>query len=636
MSKAPRRLYVFNAGFLTQKRVRRILELKGWDVRVGRPGQGDAIGVWGQSPTSRRGARVADITGHPIVRVEDAFLRSLFPGRAGEPTLGLLIDETGVHFDDSQPSDIETMLASHPLEDPALLARAEALVEAIRRAHLSKFAAVDPALPVPEPGYVLVIDQTQGDAAVRASGGKDAFDAMLETARAEHPDLPIVIKAHPETAQGLRAGHFEQVLTDPVSPWRLFEGAVAIHTLSSGLGFEAIIAGHRPVVYGAPFYAGWGLTEDRQTFPRRGRKLTLTQLSAAALLLYPTWYDPYRDALAEAEDVVQMLEAKARAWRDDRHGWVAHGVSRWKHPHMRAFFGGHGGIRFSGSGKGRAMAWASKSDRADTVRVEDGFLRSRGLGARLTPPLSLVLDDRGIYYDPGTPSRLEELINKSSNLSPGEIERSRKLVAAILATGLSKYNISGDLPELSTDQRRILVVGQVENDASVLKGAGDIVTNADLLALARAEKPDAALIYKPHPDVEAGLRKGSITLPKGVTLAANSDPIALIDASEEIWTMTSLLGFEALLRGKAVTTTGAPFYAGWGLTKDLGLVPARRTARPTIERLAHAALIGYPRYFDPVTGQACPPEIAVLRLASGETQSARGVLALLQRAKAWF
>ena len=81
--------------------------------------------------------------------------------------------------------------------------------------------------------------------------------------------------------------------------------------------------------------------------------------------------------------------------------------------------------------------------------------------------------------------------------------------------------------------------------------------------------------------------------------------------------MTSLLGFEALLRGRRVTTTGAPFYAGWGLTRDLGDVPPRRTARPFVEGLVHATLIDYPRYYDPVTGTACPPELVIDRLAHG-------------------
>ena len=60
---------------------------------------------------------------------------------------------------------------------------------------------------------------------------------------------------------GLRGGHFDQLtlppnvdrLTTAVSPWRLLEGAIAVYTVSSQMGFEAILAGHRPRVFGQPF-----------------------------------------------------------------------------------------------------------------------------------------------------------------------------------------------------------------------------------------------------------------------------------------------------------------------------------------------------------------------------------------------
>ncbi|HEX9859453.1 MAG TPA: capsular polysaccharide biosynthesis protein, partial [Paracoccaceae bacterium] len=134
---------------------------------------------------------------------------------------------------------------------------------------------------------------------------------------------------------------------------------------------------------------------------------------------------------------------------------------------------------------------------------------------------------------------------------------------------------------------------------------------------------------KPHPDVEAGLRPGAIP-PEALhgladVLAPGTDPVALLTQVDEVWTMTSLLGFEALLRGKSVTCLGAPFYAGWGLTRDLGPIPRRRRSGPDgqplprrdLAALAHAALIAYPRYFDPVSRRPCPPEVVLDRLAHG-------------------
>jgi capsular polysaccharide export protein len=79
--------------------------------------------------------------------------------------------------------------------------------------------------------------------------------------------------------------------------------------------------------------------------------------------------------------------------------------------------------------------------------------------------------------------------------------------------------------------------------------------------------------------------------------------------------MTSLLGFEALIRGKAITCLGRPFYSGWGLTHDRHEVP-RRQARPDILGLIHACLIEYPRYFDPMSKLPCPPEVVIERLAA--------------------
>ena len=119
-----RRLFVYNGGFLTQGRVRRILELAGWSISLGRPGPDDWVGVWGKSPTSGRGEWVARRGGAPVLRVEDAFLRSVHPGRAKEPPIGLNLDESGVHFDSSVPSDLEVLLATHPLDDTPLLRRA--------------------------------------------------------------------------------------------------------------------------------------------------------------------------------------------------------------------------------------------------------------------------------------------------------------------------------------------------------------------------------------------------------------------------------------------------------------------------------------------------------------------------------
>ncbi|MDW3181303.1 capsular polysaccharide biosynthesis protein [Roseobacter sp.] len=633
-----RRLYVYNGGFLTQKRMRRILTLSGYAVKIGSPGPGDLVGVWGMRPTARRGEAVADHKGAGLVRVEDAWLRSLHPGRAGEPPMGLLIDRSGVHYDPSTVSDLEDLLRHHPLDDTALLDAARGAIARLQEAHLTKFSAVDPTLPPLPPGYVLVLDQTRGDASVTASGAdRNRFLEMLFVAQEEHPGASIVIKTHPDTVAGFRQGYFEdqdlsdrvRFLTDPVSPWILFEGAIGVYTVSSQLGFEAIFAGHRPRLFGQPFYAGWGLSQDEFPVQRRQRSLTRAQLFAAAMMLYPKWYDPYADRLCDLGTAIDAMAAQARAWHEDQRGWVASGMRLWKRAPLQRFFGQHTPMIFEDQpAQARAMGrpwmvWAGKAEvgHRDALRVEDGFLRSRGLGAELVPPLSLVTDDLGIYYDPTKPSRLENLIARRAQLRPDQEARAGALIRQLVRRRVTKYNLGGATEPLP-EGYRILVVGQVEDDASIRLGTTSVSRNLDLLTAARTAHPEAQIIYKPHPDVEAGLRAGTCeTVDLADHVATKADVLTLLDQVQEVWTMTSLLGFEALLRDLPVTTLGVPFYAGWGLTTDLGDVPPRRRATPSLCGLVHATLIDYPRYVDPKTGLPCPVEVAVDRLAEGDLPS---------------
>jgi capsular polysaccharide export protein len=635
--------------------LRRILALDGWRLALGRPGPEDHVGVWGQSPHAHRGEAMAARSGARLLRIEDAFLRSLHPGRAGEPPMGLLLDRQGVHFDARQPSDLEDLLNTAPLDDTALLDRARGAMARMAEAHLSKYSATEIDTEPPAPGYVLVIDQTRGDASVRASGADRArFQEMLFVAREENPGARILIKTHPESRAGFRPGHYRAedasgpvtIHDSPLSPWLLLDGAVRVYTVSSQIGFEAILAGHRPRVFGTPFYAGWGLTEDETLLPRRRRRLTRAQLFAGAMMLYPRWYDPHHDRLCEIEPVLGALEAQARAWRADHRGWVASGMRLWKRGALQGFFGQSRRMRFVDAPEAaralaaregrRRMVWASRSD-AGAARVEDGFLRSRGLGAALVPPLSLVVDDSGIYYDPAAPSDLETLIRRrAAGLRPDQRARAERLTEALLRAALSKYNLAGAAPPLP-EGHRILVPGQVEDDASILTGSPELRSNAALLRRAREANPGAVILYKPHPDVEAGLRRGAVAEAErwADLVLSGTDIAALLPQVQEVWTLTSLTGFEALLRGCAVTVLGAPFYAGWGLTRDLGPVPARRLGgpRPDLAALVHAVLIDYPRYRDPVSGLPCPVEVVAERLMRAQVPRAGPLNRLLAKAQ---
>jgi capsular polysaccharide export protein len=361
--------------------------------------------------------------------------------------------------------------------------------------------------------------------------------------------------------------------------------------------------------------------------------------------------DPFSNEVTTPSDVVELCSFWRSLIDSNRDIAGAFGFAKWKRSTVEPLlWAGSTPVFYNywkkdASRKQSLAIWrsrvgASKLAELDQTEfqcteVEDGFIRSVGLGADCIPPLSIVVDRRGIYFDPGQESDLEHLLQNGSFL-PDLLVRARRVRDLIVGHGLSKYEASGStLPGPLYPPGSILVPGQVEDDRSIVCGGGDVKSNLELLRRVRADAPTSHIIYKPHPDVEAGHRIGAISDDVCLTLAdeiVRNVPITvLISAVDEVHVNTSLAGFEALLRDKRVTTHGVPFYAGWGLTRDLGAVPARRTARRSLDELVAAALLLYPRYVDPVTGLPCPPEVVIDRLANGAGESTEGILVPLRR-----
>ncbi|MBV7266338.1 beta-3-deoxy-D-manno-oct-2-ulosonic acid transferase [Erythrobacter sp. WH131] len=256
------------------------------------------------------------------------------------------------------------------------------------------------------------------------------------------------------------------------------------------------------------------------------------------------------------------------------------------------------------------------------VRIEDGFVRSVGLGTNLVPPSSVIVDRRGIHYDPSGPSDLEDIL-ATTEFTDGLLDRARKLRTMIVEKRISKYaqgsqSDTNVAPRLAGN-RVVLVPGQVEDDMSVVHGGGGLISNLEVLKRVRQFEPGAEILWRPHPDVDAGHRKGAVSDADALEFAdriVRKETMAdLLDAVDAVHVLTSLSGFEALLRGREVFCHGTPFYAGWGLTKDFGQVPERRGRVLTLDELVAGVLLLYPRYLDPVTGLPCPPEVLVERMA---------------------
>jgi capsular polysaccharide export protein len=259
----------------------------------------------------------------------------------------------------------------------------------------------------------------------------------------------------------------------------------------------------------------------------------------------------------------------------------------------------------------RMVLWGARDDQQLTdfirrhdfavERVEDGFIRSVGLGSDLIKPASLIVDRQGIYFDPRQSSDLEWLLN-TIDLDDAALSRAHRLRKLIVSNGISKYNTGrcGWHAERRAGRTVILVPGQVEDDASIRTGGVDIKSNHDLLKAVRQANPNAHIIFKPHPDVLAGNRVGQVAEAAARALCdeivTDCDINACLDQVDEVHTMTSLTGFEALLREKIVHTYGLPFYAGWGLTIDRHSIE-RRCRQRSVDELLYCALVLYPRYY---------------------------------------
>ncbi|MFW6093623.1 MAG: capsular polysaccharide biosynthesis protein [Pseudomonadota bacterium] len=622
--------------------IRRIPHLEaflGAPVRSGirhKPQEIDAVAGWGLRRSARRARRFAERHGLPCYALEDGFLRSVYPGPK-DPPLALVMDDLGIYYDASRPSRLEKLI-SEPLT-PEETARAHALIRSWRRDRVSKYnhlRELEEALPAP---YVLVVDQTLGDASI-SHGEADAhsFQRMLHAALADHPDCTVVIKVHPDVSAKRRRGHFDidrisrmarvAVLGEHAHPAGLIEQARAVYTVTSQVGFEGLIHDKPVHTFGVPFYAGWGLTHDAAPTPKRRGRASLEQLLLAALVKYARYVHPETGERCEVEDVVEHLALQRRMRERFPRQLYAVGFSPYKRPLVRQFCQGSD-VKFirraaQAPADGTLVLWGSRDADAaaavrDVVHLEDGFLRSVGLGADLVRPISWAMDRRGIYYDPSRPSDLEHML-ETREFTTDELARARQLRQRIVAENLTKYNV-GDRNEkwkhAEGNRPIILVPGQVEDDAAVRFGCPNVRSNAELLKSIRKERPDAHIIYKPHPDVVAGLRRGGTdeheTGKWCDELVTDVSMGELLNAVDEVHTLTSLAGFEMLLRGKPVTCHGQPFYSGWGLTADHTSI-SRRTRAVTVDELVAGALLLYPTYISRTTQHFTTPERAITEL----------------------
>ena len=300
------------------------------------------------------------------------------------------------------------------------------------------------------------------------------------------------------------------------------------------------------------------------------------------------------------------------------------------------------------------LIWGTREDKEEffdfgvrhnipIIVIEDGFIRSITLGELQSVPSSICFDDMGIYFDSTKKSRLQNLIETMDveDEYPGITDRARRCIEYIKKHRISKYNFA---PHIPTDRlygkkerERVLVIGQVEDDESILKGCSKRMTNNDLVRAAFDENPNSEIIYKIHPVVLNKFRS-KMSDPDEVRdistiLTEHTSIDSALKTIDSLYTMSSLVGFEALIRDIPVTCFGAPFYSGWGLTDDRDPRAIKRKGnlqgRMTIEELFALSYIVYPEYIDQKTFERREIEDILETIAGawdGKGELERGVI----------
>ena len=633
---------------------------------------------WGRKESGKKAIELSTKFNGKFKLLEDGFIRSVGLGVDGAKLLSIVEDDIGIYYDATSQSRLEKILSEHKF-DNELIQESKWCIDFITTHNISKYNNAPnisknliQKYELENSNNILIIAQTDGDASlIYGLGDKFSTADVIDAAIKENPNSNILLKIHPDVLSGKKKSDINisnldskiKIIAEDINPISLLKYINKVYTKTSGMGFEALMCGCECVCFGMPFYAGWGLSDDRVQAPlRRNRTLSIEELFAGAYILYAKYIDAYTGQNTTLKRVLPQINTLKNARLNEcKKQKFLFGFSVWKRKFMKPFLGENlnyisvfsknplkSALKAGLDTNSLVYIWGKKEylelqkwcdeNSVNIIRVEDGFIRSVGLGSDLTRPYSLVFDDVGIYFDITSPSRLENILNYHK-FSPSELEAAKKLKDILIDSKISKYNDDKDGIISSKNGEKIaLVIGQVEDDASVRIGA-DGMKNIELLEQARLNSPNSHIIYKPHPDVVSGNRIGLVDIDQALkycdeVLEGVSMP-TLLDLADEIHTMTSTSGLEAILRGKRVICYGRPFWAGWGLSDDKKPQPRRYRSLSSDELVAGAYLL-YPKYVHPINLKPCNASDLILALQEQRARLQKPVNALLHKIKSLY
>lgn len=571
----------------------------------------------------------------------------------------LVFDKKDIPYSNNNQNSLLYMLNSNKYkEDSELLTRSKLLIEQIKGNNKGNSNDATESLIISEKNEqekVLVIGVPKAIGKDNGVGDNMSSLDLVWIAKLENPESQVMYIEDPTinspNIEMENIGKLADVIDSDKDILELLWSVDKIYTKDSIIAFYGLILSKQVITFGAPFYAGWGVTIDRNPIANRSQRLTLEALVGVSLIEYPKYINPYTKEMIDVESAVELQSKVTKIAKkaglsykrnkpifntendkiDSFHletqligkkvAIISPGLK--KMPNLDKLLPAD--IIYDPTGNqieelDYVGGWGLKPGYKDArvfaekhsipyLAMEDGFLRSIGLGVDGSPALSFSLDDIGVYYDATRPSRMENILNSTGWETPELMEDAKRAMNLIKTNYLSKYNVGEILKEENFRQngkKRILVVDQTFGDMSISLGLGNQQSFINMYNKAKEENPEADFYLKVHPDVIAGKKQGNITDIKEdentILLTEDSNPLSLIEHMDKVYCVTSQMGFEALIMGKEVRCFGMPFYAGWGVTNDEIILDRRKKVR-TVEELFAASYIIYCTYLNPSTGK---------------------------------
>lgn len=611
---------------------------------------------WGAKKYALRAKKAAEQNHKPFHFLEDGFLRSLYPSHISQNPLSVIYDRKGAYYDYKICSDLEDLIKNTDLTE-GQEKEAFAAIDYIKSNKLSKY--VIGSDPIEEhvtedfdENAVLILDQTFGDASLEYGGIKKRDLVNIENDILRHyGDRKIFLKTHPDVIAGKKKGCFEKLyhhqnvkIINNISLTTLLEKKPKVIALTSLSGFEALLYDCDVTLYGLPWYAGYGLTEDKhkdaEALSLRRKAMPLSHLFYVAYMKYPIYLDPNTQKKSNFWRIAHYLARTARHIRDMSGTLYVFGLSYgsvlhkergtpWKKKDLYPFLKTrHNKIIYVSDAQdalkkgllqdknAKIIVWGYrysddislllKHKNIPIIRIEDGFIRSFGLGKDFIPPLSLVFDKGNLYYNASNDNPSDIHTALDAKPMPYLDSMVQDIMKDIITHNITKYNIDDVSPIIIETEKPILcVVGQVPNDASLKYGSlpKNIQNNTDLLKYARQYFPDHYILFKPHPDIMAGHVKGEDLQQikeYADVVDRSSSLISLINRADHILVMTSLAGLEAIIREKKVTVLGKPFYKGYGFCEgeEVSQLRKEEVSQLRKEDFIRSIYLDYPLYIN--------------------------------------